>query len=64
MPGSSGPPLSMVTSSPVYVTTTTPSNYTYPAPPKEEPKRRFTEEKQEDKVPDNLLGYEVDSISY
>ncbi|KAK3097764.1 hypothetical protein FSP39_012985 [Pinctada imbricata] len=58
IPGSSGPPISMVTSSPVYVSTTTASSYTYPGPPKEEPKRRFTEEKQEDKVPENLLGYE------
>lgn len=38
--------------------TTTPSGYVYKTGPVEEPKRRFTEEKQEDKVPEGLLGYE------
>ncbi|KAL3865997.1 hypothetical protein ACJMK2_043338 [Sinanodonta woodiana] len=34
------------------------ASYTYSVAPREEPKRRFTEERQEDKLPENLLGYE------
>ncbi|XP_048731996.2 uncharacterized protein LOC125648959 isoform X2 [Ostrea edulis] len=44
-------------SSPVTVTCTS-SGYSYGGPLKEESKRRFTEEKPDDKVPENLLGYE------
>ena len=53
---STTPPVtaSMVTSSPTVSTT-----YTYHPATREEHKRRFTEEKVEDKVPENLLGYEV-----
>ena len=36
-----------------------PSTYVYNVVSQEEPKRRFTEVKQEDKLPENLLGYEV-----
>lgn len=46
-------------SSPVTVTSSTPTSYNYGGPLKEENKRRFTEEKPDDKVPENLLGYEV-----
>lgn len=49
-------PLARV-SSPVTVTSST--AYSYSGPLKEENKRRFTEEKPEEKVPENLLGYEV-----
>lgn len=45
-------------SSPVTVTSSTPTPYNYGGPLKEENKRRFTEEKPDDKVPENLLGYE------
>ena len=38
---------------------TAPSTYVYNVVSQEEPKRRFTEVKQEDKLPENLLGYEV-----
>lgn len=48
-------PLARV-SSPVTVTSST--AYSYSGPLKEENKRRFTEEKPEEKVPENLLGYE------
>ena len=37
----------------------TSSGYVYKTGPVEEPKRRFTEEKQDDKLPEGLLGYEV-----
>ncbi|XP_061172672.1 KH homology domain-containing protein 4-like isoform X1 [Saccostrea echinata] len=50
-------PLARV-SSPVAVTSSTTSGYSYNGPLKEENKRRFTEEKPEEKVPENLLGYE------
>ena len=40
----------------------TPSTYVYNVISQEEPKRRFTEVKQEDKLPENLLGYEVIKI--
>lgn len=62
MPGSNPGPVSMMTSLPTNVTLTTVSltGNSYSPPTREEPqKRRFTEEKQEDKVPENLLGYEV-----
>lgn len=45
-------------SSPISVTCTS-SGYSYGGSLKEESKRRFTEEKPDDKVPENLLGYEV-----
>ncbi|XP_069138260.1 KH homology domain-containing protein 4-like isoform X1 [Argopecten irradians] len=54
--GQSSPAMSFATSAPMLVTTS--STYTYSPIPREEPKRRFTEEKQEEKVPENLLGYE------
>lgn len=61
MPGSNPGPVSMMTSLPTNVTLTSVSltGNSYSPPTREEPqKRRFTEEKQEDKVPENLLGYE------
>lgn len=51
-------------SSPVTVTSSTPTPYNYGGPLKEENKRRFTEEKPDDKVPENLLGYEVCSKKF
>lgn len=48
------PAPSVIYTSPVVSTT-----YTYHPPTREEHKRRFTEEKFEEKVPENLLGYEV-----
>ncbi|XP_021360486.1 UPF0469 protein KIAA0907-like isoform X2 [Mizuhopecten yessoensis] len=54
--GQSSPAMTFTTNAPMIVTTS--STYTYSSLPREEPKRRFTEEKQEDKVPENLLGYE------
>lgn len=49
----------VLTSSSPSTVTSTPSGYVYKTGPVEEPKRRFTEEKQEDKLPEGLLGYEV-----
>ena len=40
----------------------TPSTYVYNVISQEEPKRRFTEVKQEEKLPENLLGYEVSKL--
>ncbi|XP_046574321.1 KH homology domain-containing protein 4-like [Haliotis rubra] len=63
-PVSSGQPYCMVTSpmmcsSPAATYTVATSGYSYSVPLKEEPhKRRFTEEKQEEKIPENLLGYQ------
>ncbi|XP_076102963.1 uncharacterized protein LOC143072064 isoform X2 [Mytilus galloprovincialis] len=57
MLGSGGPPPisthTPLSSAPIVTTT-----YTYHTSSREEPKRRFTEEKLEEKVPENLLGYE------
>ncbi|WAQ98946.1 KHDC4-like protein, partial [Mya arenaria] len=47
----------MVTSCSQPSMTSTPSSYVYKTGPAEEPRRRFTEEK-DDKVPEGLLGYE------
>ncbi|KAL4227264.1 hypothetical protein ACF0H5_012710 [Mactra antiquata] len=49
---------------PVFITSSsavsspTSTGYIYKSGPSEEPKRRFTEEKQDEKVPEGLLGYE------
>ncbi|XP_045216491.2 uncharacterized protein LOC123566448 [Mercenaria mercenaria] len=48
----------VMTSSSASAATSTPSGYVYKTGPVEEPKRRFTEEKQDDKLPEGLLGYE------
>jgi hypothetical protein len=64
------PASSVIYTSPVVSTTYTyhpptrdtyhpPTRDTYHPPTREEHKRRFTEEKLEEKVPENLLGYEV-----
>lgn len=53
----------VVSSSGTSPVTTTVSSYVYKTGPSEEPRRRFTEEKQEDKVPENLLGYEVSTLA-
>ena len=55
------PASSVIYTSPVVSTTYTyhpPTRDTYHPPTREEHKRRFTEEKLEEKVPENLLGYE------
>ncbi|XP_052279644.1 KH homology domain-containing protein 4-like isoform X5 [Dreissena polymorpha] len=49
--------VAMVTSSSVPMVTSAPSNYVYKPGPIEEPRRRFTEER-DDKLPEGLLGYE------
>nr|XP_022329802.1 extensin-like [Crassostrea virginica] len=54
-------PLARV-SSPVTVTSST--AYSYSGPLKEENKRRFTEEKPEEKVPENLLGTTPSPVSF
>lgn len=51
----SQPPVVMTSSS----NSPSSSGYVYKTGPSEEPKRRFTEEKQDEKVPEGLLGYEV-----
>ena len=49
----------VMSSSGVSPVTSSASSYVYKTGPLEEPRRRFTEEKQDDKLPEGLLGYEV-----
>ncbi|KAK6180487.1 hypothetical protein SNE40_012633 [Patella caerulea] len=46
------------TNVPIPYDTGPPISHPYNTTPKEEPKRRFTEEKQDEPIPDNLLGYQ------
>lgn len=53
--------INMSAASSVVYTVASSSNPYFSSPKMEEPKRRFTEEK-DDKIPENLLGYQVSIV--